>query len=81
MTTQPDLLTVSPVQQVRIAVGLKQFGAPFYNRWTFYISSFSPDGKTGHALNERDELTDVPITPAGVITVAGRKYGPRQWDH
>jgi hypothetical protein len=84
-TANPLLAVETPAPKVEPNVrshhGFFQFRDGAKGRWLFYLSSFSGDGKTAHIRTDHDTLEDIPITPAGYITIAGRKYGPRQWDH
>jgi len=72
-------LPIAPEMLIRSVGGLEQ--RKIDGRWRFYLSTFSMDGRTAHAYNDHGGLTDVVITEAGFITVDGRKYGPRHWDH
>jgi hypothetical protein len=60
--------------------GYVQFRYPG-DGWRFYISSFSMDGHTGHIAMTDGTLSDIRIGRKGGITVAGRYFGPKQWDH
>jgi hypothetical protein len=60
--------------------GFKQFRYPG-DGWRFYISTFSMDGNTGHIAMSDGTLSDIPITKAGYISVNGRRFGPKSWDH
>ena len=68
----------------RERLGLAQFREKGDRRWRFMVSSFSgPQAGKGvaHMVTPDGTLRPVPISGKGYLTIAGRRYGPRTWDH